>query len=154
MNLRPAVVALALLAFSGHAALARSNPDFSGVWNMASALEWGAEQLRIAQNDSTITIDTTKGVAVELGSKAFRLDGAESQFRAADGSLQLTAKLEWIGEALTVTTTRIGAAGPLYKDLATYSLDKEGRLVVVLILTPTTKGSMTTITALYTKGAR
>jgi hypothetical protein len=58
-----------------------------------------------------------------------------------------TARLEWIGEALTITTTTKSQWN--YKTFEAYSLDAEGRLVVMWIETPLQRGSMLTKRLVY-----
>jgi hypothetical protein len=154
--LRTLLVAMAAYLSTGSQAPVQGKPDFSGNWTVVSGLEslgWGAERLVIKQAGSSVSIQVTKGNAVSLDVRSYRLDGTENRAESTDRSGVVTvqsSRVEWIADALAITTT-VSSGSARWQDFEAYSFDdlSARRLVVMRIWSPSRMGVMGTSRVVY-----
>lgn len=119
---------------------AQEGPDFSGAWVLFSSSSGAPEAevtrlLQIDQDDSLLTVTDTVD---SRRSRSYRLDGAEASEET--GGIRRVFRIQWVTNALVITTDHIADDGRNWQDMKSYSLDhRTGNLSVFTLSTRQTR---------------
>jgi hypothetical protein len=123
-------LSLALMLLAAASLHAQKRPDFSGTWVTVSPADGAGQEQVVTQTAATLSV--SHGSEGGHHAMTYKLDGSESRNElTSHGDKILTvSRATWKGEQLTITSSTTYPDGGKLDQVAIWSFDGKGQLVI------------------------